>query len=271
MNWFERHLNWTETGSSRKNILIVRLVKRAVKLCLNLAILFGFVLLIVYSYQLFTTHSKNPLKSSVFLILGFIGWILLVKLLKSRSRYYWLRYKGKEPSFKLTALSVIAILLVLTFAGVQPVATYKDKIVGSVVGKAGEWQEQIAVRKAEREVEKAEQKVVEVARQVEEYSVLFNNFRAEYGLQPLAFDSSLNELAEMRCVEISQPGGFSHEGIIQYNLGENIAMLAYQSDTNSQLIDLWADSPGHRANMLNPMYSVTGFARVGKYAVQLFS
>jgi len=102
------------------------------------------------------------------------------------------------------------------------------------------------------------------------YAQLFNEFRVDNDLLPLRFDLSLNGLAEQRAVEISQPGNFNHEGIRSYNLGENIAMMAYSTDSNAKLLELWASSPGHRSNMLGSQYTRTGFARVGRYAVQLF-
>jgi len=55
-----------------------------------------------------------------------------------------------------------------------------------------------------------------------------------------------------------------------FPIGENIAMMAYSSDTASDLIELWASSPGHRSNMLSYSYHRTGFAKNGKYAVQIF-
>ncbi|MGA1790326.1 MAG: CAP domain-containing protein, partial [bacterium] len=51
---------------------------------------------------------------------------------------------------------------------------------------------------------------------------------------------------------------------------KNIAMMAYSTDSNATLIEQWANSPGHRSNMLSSMYSRTGFARDGRYAVQIF-
>lgn len=102
-----------------------KFVKGIVKLCLNLIILAGFGILIWHSYRLFTHAMSNALAGSIFLIVGIAIWILLIKLLRSR-KYRWVR-----PSFKLTTFSVIAILLILTFAGVQPMSTYKDNLVNS--------------------------------------------------------------------------------------------------------------------------------------------
>ncbi|KKM62147.1 hypothetical protein LCGC14_1524620 [marine sediment metagenome] len=106
----------------------------------------------------------------------------------------------------------------------------------------------------------------------ESYIRIFNEYRVENRLHPLMTDNSLNALASERCIEISQQGNFSHEGLKKYPLlGENIMMLATSFDSNYKLLEVWANSPEHNANMLNVKYTKTGFARNGKYAVQLFS
>lgn len=93
------------------------------RLFLNLAILAGFGALILHGYLLFT-HKTDPIINSVILIAGIIAWILLIKLLYSR-------YERAKPSFKLTTFSVVVALLIFTFAGVQPMASYKDNLVES--------------------------------------------------------------------------------------------------------------------------------------------
>lgn len=72
------------------------------------------------------TYQTEPLRDSVILILGIVIWILLIKLSRSR------RYRLVGPSFKLTAFSAISLLLILSFAGVQPLATYKDSVVSEI-------------------------------------------------------------------------------------------------------------------------------------------
>lgn len=97
--------------------------RKITKLFLNLVILTGLGMLIWHGYFLFT-HKTEPLINSIILIAGIVAWILLIRLL--RSRYKWIK-----PSFKLTTFSVVAIALILTFAGVQPLAGYKDNLVES--------------------------------------------------------------------------------------------------------------------------------------------
>lgn len=165
---------------------------------------------------------------------------------------------------------ILAIIVILAFVGVEPLATHKDRLIAISAYKVDEWKEEIRIQQIEYEIEKVEEAKLKYARQTEEYCLLFNEYREKRRIKTLIFDSKLNELAKQRCIEIAIPGNFNHEGIKPYNLGENIAMMSHSFDTNSQLIELWADSPEHNRNMLNTMYRMSGFARVGKYAVQLF-
>lgn len=98
------------------------------------------------------------------------------------------------------------------------------------------------------------------------YETLFNNYRLENRLPPLVFSPRLNEIAQLRVEEIKSD--FSHSGISKYgNFGENIVMGAY---TDWGILDAWNSSQGHRANMRDPTYHQTGFAKSGGYAVQVF-
>jgi len=189
---------------------------------------------------------------------------------------------------KLTVFSLLVVVVVLAFAGVRPMSSYKDDAITKWQTYWAEQkvnrEESLAQAKIEEQKRLEEQRTAEQKRVVEQearetqlqaelnqsYAQLFNDFRIQNGKPPLTFDSRLNELARQRAVEISQPGNFNHDGIKKYNLGENIAMMAYSTDSNTKLLQQWANSPGHRSNMLSSMYTRTGFARFGKYAVQIF-
>ena len=119
-------------------------VKGIIRLCLNLTILAGFGILVWHGYRLFTHAVSDVLAGSIFLIVGIVIWILLIRLVCSR------RYRWVKPSFKLTTFSVIAILLILTFAGVKPMSAYKDGLVEK-------WRVVQAERAAEREAAQAEE------------------------------------------------------------------------------------------------------------------
>lgn len=229
-----------------------KLIKGATKLALNLAILAGFVMLIRYGYLLFT-HKVAPLIGSIVLIVGIAVWVILIRILRKR-------YKWTKPSFKLTTFSVIAIILILTFAGVQPLAGYKDNLIESFKTAQAE-------RAAERERTEAERLAAGVAREYnfyKEYVALFNEFRQDNGVPPLIFVPDMNKLADQRCSEIRN--NFSHEGVPP-GCGENIAEGYFSPQS---LLNGWANSPGHRMNILSSRYTITGFATDGDYSVQLF-
>ncbi len=248
-----------------------RIVGKIYRLILNLSALSLLGLLIWSGFSLFTQQfMQSPLVGSlVFLVeLAFFIWLCRV-LLKNGWR---------QPTMKLTVFSLICLFLIFSFAGVQPMASYKDNAIDKIANFINEQEIKAEERKAAEEnrraVEKAEMDSAGVVSEYdfyEDYVVLFNEFRSENARPPLVFDTALNKLASERAIEISQPGNFSHEGIKKYNLGENIAMMAYSSDSASELIELWASSPGHRSNMISSSYHRTGFAKNGKYAVQIFN
>ena len=240
------------------------------RLTLNLATLSLLGLLIWSGVLLFTQQSSySPLIGSLLFIGELVAFIWLCRVV---SRNSW-----RQPSMKLTVVSLVCLFLIFSFAGVQPMAGYKDLAVGKITTFISEQrlraEERRVAEENRRAAEKAEMDAAGVVREYEfykDYVVLFNEFRSDNGRQPLVFDPALNELAAERAIEISQPGNFTHEGIKKYNFGENIAMMAYSSDSASDLIELWANSPGHRSNMLLSSYYRTGFAKNGKYVVQIF-
>lgn len=97
------------------------------KLGINIAVLFLFGILVWLGYRLFThSFGIDPIIGVVIFIACVAGWILLIRLTESR-KYRWVR-----PSLKLTTLCVIAVILVLTFSGVQPLSDYKDRVISEI-------------------------------------------------------------------------------------------------------------------------------------------
>lgn len=274
-------------------------VGKLYRLFLNLSILSLLGLLVWSGIKLFSQELvQSSLIGSIIFIAEFIFFIWLWRVI-SKNSWRW-------PSMKLTVVFLLAVTIIFAFAGVQPVSSYKDDVISKwntywaeQKVKNEEKQAQAIIEEQKRAEEQAieeqriaaEQKVKEEQARIDElkrieeqeakeaqiqaefnqnFAQLFNDFRRKNGKTPLIFDPRLNELARQRVIEISQPGNFSHEGIEKYNLGENIAMMAYSSDSNESLLEQWANSPGHRSNMLASMYYRTGFARAGRYAVQIF-
>jgi len=100
------------------------------KLFLSLLVIADLGLVTWTGYLLFT-HQSDPISGTVTLLLeiGFLIWVISV--LRSR------KYKRIKPSFKLVFFSVVGITLVCAFAGIKPLATYKDTSLDVITTQAG--------------------------------------------------------------------------------------------------------------------------------------
>jgi uncharacterized protein YkwD len=100
---------------------------------------------------------------------------------------------------------------------------------------------------------------------------LTNQQRAANGLPALTEDSRLDESASLKAQDMFKNDYWNHVSpacvqpwywftLAGYNYsyaGEN---LAKDFDTSQGVMDGWMNSPGHRANILNPNYTNVGFA-----------
>ena len=112
---------------------------------------------------------------------------------------------------------------------------------------------------------------------------LVNVERARYGLAPLMQDWQLSRVARYKSQDMSSNGYFSHTsptygspfemmrsfGISYRTAGENIAR-GY--DTPAAVVAAWMSSPGHRANILNAVFTHIGVGYVssGNHWTQMF-
>lgn len=100
---------------------------------------------------------------------------------------------------------------------------------------------------------------------------LVNDQRARSGLGSLTLDPEAAKAAGVRAREIrisfshTRPDGrdfstaLSEAGASFRASGENIA---YGQNSAGQVMEVWMNSPGHRANLLNPGYSRIGIGHV---------
>lgn len=90
-----------------------------------------------------------------------------------------------------------------------------------------------------------------------------NRERAKVGAQPLRLDADLQQGAAIRAKEITRlmshtrPNGKECQTVLrnQVYVGENIAAGAPDAES---VVKQWMNSPGHRKNVLHPMYSELG-------------
>ncbi|NET34908.1 MAG: CAP domain-containing protein [Cyanothece sp. SIO1E1] len=106
---------------------------------------------------------------------------------------------------------------------------------------------------------------------------LTNIERRRVGLPPLRLSAQLNQVARLHAQDMVKNNFFSHVGsdgsrvsdrakAIGYAfsyIGEN---LAAGNPSPAQTLRQWMNSPGHRANILNPDYREIGFGYVGNAA-----
>jgi hypothetical protein len=104
-----------------KNLFKNKVIGKLYRLILNFSILFIFGFLIYSGIKLFLHKIVySPLIGSIVFIFEIVFFVYLWKVV-ARNSWRW-------PSMKLTLFSSILLFLVLTFAGVQPMTFYKDKV-----------------------------------------------------------------------------------------------------------------------------------------------
>ena len=114
---------------------------------------------------------------------------------------------------------------------------------------------------------------------------LVNQQRTNAGLAALKIDNEVQKVARDKAKDMVSRGYFSHTsptygspfdmlksyGVSYTYAGENLA----GNSTNKGAVDAWMNSEGHRANILNSNFTLTGVAVVssnkyGKIYVQMF-
>jgi uncharacterized protein YkwD len=108
---------------------------------------------------------------------------------------------------------------------------------------------------------------------------LINNARVASGLGQVVGDGFLDSLALQHSQDMIKTNVMSHEGFENrantiittlgaHCIGENVAM-GYS--TAASLVQGWLDSPGHRQNIMNPVFRKMGIGIAGIFATQMFS
>ena len=98
--------------------------------------------------------------------------------------------------------------------------------------------------------------------QVEQHISKLNIYRNKNGVGSLKLSPELTNLAQKRVKEIK--GDFSHDNCPP-GCAEIIAALG-----GYEPLEAWKQSPIHNSIMLDPTYTITGFAVKNGFAVELF-
>ncbi len=247
------------------------------RIVLNLSILVLLALVIWTGVKLFSSQFiPSLLIGSLIFIAELIFFIWIWKIV-SKNSWRW-------PSMKLTVFSLVVLFIVFSFAGVQPLSSYKDKTITNVA----QWWESIHITDnstiTTEEILSAtstlppsqtSQSLIDSVNDflfgntdTNDYIDRFNQYRQSKGLTPLVFNKDLNRIATLRLDEIKKDFSHNSKGGYNNHLAENIVMGV---SNNQEALECWQDSPGHNANMLDASYKYTGYAIGGGYAVQVFT
>jgi len=90
------------------------------KLFLSLLVIAGLVDIIRRGYILLTQQT-NPMLDTIICLVEVGLWFWVLYILRGR------KYRHRQPKFKIVFVAVIAISLVLAFAGLEPLTSYKYK------------------------------------------------------------------------------------------------------------------------------------------------
>jgi uncharacterized protein YkwD len=99
-----------------------------------------------------------------------------------------------------------------------------------------------------------------------------NQFRAQNGLPPVRLNAKLNQAAQGYSEEMARDGHFSHTSLDGTTFGQRIRRTGYQPGPATEniakgqksphdAVQAWINSPGHRANLLNPDVTEIGVGR----------
>ncbi len=241
------------------------------KLFLSLLVIAGLVDIVRRGSTLFTQQT-DPIKNTIILLVEVGLWFWLVTILRSR------RYRYRKPKFKLIFITVIAITLVCTFAGIEPLSSYKDNLFNSI----GDYlEEQQAIREAEKIAEEearikaeasakaeAERIAEEEARAKEERIIqevlkaerlafeLINKERMLNGLIPTKWDDELYGFSKAHTQAMVDRGELFHSPMdAPYGEnawgGEGYYYFASADELAHVIVNGWMSSPLHKAWILH--------------------
>lgn len=91
---------------------------------------------------------------------------------------------------------------------------------------------------------------------VDEFAAKLNNYRAQNGLNPVRVDSTLQSQAARHSAALRQADRLYHAND---NVFENVA-ASYSTPSAQQFFEMWRNSPGHNANMLQANVTKFGIA-----------
>ncbi len=214
------------------------------KLFLSLLVIAGLVDIIRRGYILFT-HQTDPIKNTIILLVEIGLWFWIVAILRSR------RYKYRKPKFKLVLITVIAITLIGSFAGIEPLSSYKDNLFDSITNY---FEERQAISEA-AEIAEAETIIQETLKAERLTFELINKKRMLNGALPTKWDDELYRLSKAHTQAMSDRGELFHSPV-DASYGENawggVGYSNYDYEELAEaIVNSWMSSPLHKAWILH--------------------
>lgn len=232
------------------------------KLFLSLLVIGGLVLATRTGYLLFS-HQTDTIERDtiVFLVeLGLLVWI--TSILRSY------RYRRRKHSFKLVFFSLLGIALVCAFAGIEPLASYKDRTV-SFVGQA--WQSimtpsqfptptpaeptPVPVKPVPTPTPTPQLPKKSLSELEQETFKLINIGRNRAGVPSAKWDAELYRLSKAHTQEMANQGKLFHTPIgasYAENCWGGKGYYRYSDDElPAAMVKSWMSSPLHRAWLLH--------------------
>ena len=234
------------------------------KLSLSLLVISGLVLAARTGYLLFT-HQTDAIEIHTIMFLVELGLsIWIISILRSY------RYRRGKPSFKLVFFSLFGIALVCAFAGIEPLASYKDRTI-SFVGQT--WQSvmtpsqfptQVPAEPTPGPTELTPVPVEPMPTPTTQLSIsqleqetfrLINVERNRAGASSTKWDAELYELSKAHTQAMAERGELFHTPV-GASYGENCwggkGYYRYSDDElPAAVVESWMSSPLHRAWLLH--------------------
>jgi hypothetical protein len=109
-----------------------KIIGNIYRLLLNLSVVSLLILIVWSGISLFSQQFlKSPLIGSLVFLVEIVAFIWLCRVVAKTSK--------RKPSMKLTVFSLIGIFIIFAFAGVQPMARYKDQVFDGISNVVSGW------------------------------------------------------------------------------------------------------------------------------------
>jgi uncharacterized protein YkwD len=236
-------------------------VGKIYRLLLNLSLISLLGLIIWSGIELFSQRFMQSSLIGSFIFLGELA--IFIWLCRVVVRNSW-----RQPSMKLTALTVICLFLIFSFAGVQPMAGYKDTFIETVTNFINEQKIKSAERAAQERIAEEERlsklgisnpsEFIEEVDENKELRIgievveLVNVIRQERGSPELLWDETLYGYSKAHSEAMA-----SRKDLFHSSMDKPYAENAWGGEGSKSwgaetIVESWMNSEMHRTWLLCP-------------------